>query len=143
MLKIPPDFTFVYQIGLFLVLFVLLKALWFGPALQVIRERAVRSEGAVKEARAIQAEAEKLRAEHEATLEAARAEAQRDMQEVVRAAEAEQKRMIDAARADARRTLEDVRARMAEEIAAARRGLRDSAGEIARAVAQKILGRPV
>ena len=45
-------------------------------------------------------------------------------------------------RADAQRTLTDVRAQVDEEVASARLGLRDSAGEIARIVAQKILGRP-
>jgi len=135
------DYTFVVQIALFVALWVVLKRLWFDPALRVIRETA-RSEGAVREARAIQAEAERLRAEHAAALDQAKGEAQSEMQEILRQAEAEQQRLISEARADAQRTLTDVRAQVAEEVASARLGLRDSAGEIARIVAQKILGRP-
>jgi F0F1-type ATP synthase membrane subunit b/b' len=141
MLKIPPDITFVYQIGLFLILWFLMKRLWVDPALRVIRERASRSEGAVQEARAIQDEAGRLRAEHAAALAAARGEAQREMQEILRGAEAEQKRLIAEARAEAERTLDEARARMAEDVATARRALLDSAGELARMVAQKVLGR--
>jgi F-type H+-transporting ATPase subunit b len=143
MLKIPPDYTFVVQIVIFVVLWIALKRLWFDPALRVIRERAARSEGTVAEARAIQAEAERLRARHAAALDEARVEAQREMQEVLRAAETEQKRYIAEAREEAHRTLAEMRTRVAEEVAIARRGLRDSAQDVARIVAEKVLGRRV
>src|SRR5213083_230920 len=141
MLKIPPDQTFLIQIAVFVVFWLLLRRLWFEPALRIIRERTVRSEGAIREARAIEAEAERLRAEHAAALDQAKGEAQSEMQEILRQAEAEQQRLISEARAEAQRTLTDVRAQVAEEVVSARLGLRDSAGEIARIVAQKILGR--
>jgi len=144
MIEIPPDLTTVaIQMLLFVGLWLALSRLWFRPALRLIHERTARSEGAVREAQAIQAEAERLRGEHAAALDQVRAEAQREMQEMLREAEAEQKRLIADARADARRTLTEVRSRIAEEVAAARRGLRDSAGELAQLVASKILGRPV
>src|SRR6476646_5798086 len=143
MLKIPPDYTFLVQIVIFVALWITLKRLWFDPALRIIRERAARSEGAVAEARAIQAEAERLRTQHAAALDEARAEAQREMQDVLREAEAEQKRLIDEAREDARRTLGEVRGRVAEEVAIARRGLRDAAEDVARIVTEKVLGRRV
>jgi F-type H+-transporting ATPase subunit b len=136
------DYTLLVQIALFVGLWLALKRLWFDPALRVIRERSLRSEGAVREARAIQAEAERLRAEHAAALEQTKGEAHDEMQEMLRQTEAEQQRLIAEARADAQRTLTDVRRRVEEEVAAARLGLRDSAGEIARIAAQKVLGRP-
>ena len=143
MLKIPPDYTFLVQIVIFVALWMALKRLWFDPALRLIRERAARSEGAIAEARGIQSEAERLRAQHAVALDEARAEAQREMQEVLRTAEAQQKRLIAEARDEARRTLEEVRGRVAEEVVIARRGLTDSAQEVARIVAQKLLGRAV
>ena len=143
MLKIPPDYTFVVQIALFLALWIVLKRFWFDPALRILRERASRSEGAVAEARAIQAEAERLRAEHAGALDEVRAEAQRDMQHIVREAEAEQKRIIEEAREEAQRAITDVRARIAEDVAVARQELRESAQDIARTVAEKVLGRGV
>jgi F-type H+-transporting ATPase subunit b len=143
MLKIPPDETFLIEILIFVVLWVVLKRLWFDPALRIVRERAARSEGGVAEARAIQAEAERLRAEHAAALEQARTEAQREMQDILRTAEAEQKRLIAEARSEAQGTLGEVRTRIAEEVTAARRELRDQAEQIAREVARKVLGRAV
>jgi F-type H+-transporting ATPase subunit b len=143
MLKIPPDQTFLVEIAIFVVLWLVLKRLWFDPALKVIRERATRSEGAVQEARAIQAEAERLRAEHASALDQTRSEAQHEMQELLRGAEAEQKRLLHGAREEARRTLSEARAWIAEEVAAARRSLRDQAEQIAREVTRKVLGRAV
>src|SRR5947209_8137526 len=99
------DYTLLVQMALFVALWLLLKRLWFDPALRVIRERAARSEGAVREARAIQAEAERLRAEHAAALEQTKGEAHDEMQEMLRQTEAEQQRLIAQARADAQRTL--------------------------------------
>ena len=63
MLKIPPDSTFVVQMLVFAVLFFVLRRWWFEPALRVIEERRRRSEGAVVEARAMEAEVVRLRAE--------------------------------------------------------------------------------
>jgi F0F1-type ATP synthase membrane subunit b/b' len=143
MLKIPPDYTFLVQIVIFVALWIVLKRLWFDPALRIVRERASRSEGAIAEARAIKEEAEHLAARHAAALDEAKAEAQRQMQEALRKAEAEQKRLIDEAREETRHTLGEVRGRVAEEVAIARRGLRDSAEEVARIVAEKVLGRRV
>lgn len=129
------------EFALFVALWLVLKRLWFDPALKIIHERQKRSEGAIAEARTIQAEVEELRYQQEAVLAEARAEAHREMQDMVRAAEREQKQLIDAARADAERTVEEVRTKLAEDVAAARRALRDSAGDIARLVAAKVLGR--
>jgi F-type H+-transporting ATPase subunit b len=142
MLKIPPDYTFVVEIVIFVVLWLALKRWWFEPAMRIARERARRSEGAVAEARAIQAEAEQLRAQHAAALDQARSEAQREVQELIRTAEAEQKAMLAAAQDDAHRTINEVRARVAEEVTRARAELRDQARDIARDVARAILGRP-
>jgi F-type H+-transporting ATPase subunit b len=144
MLEIPPNFGIVAaQIAIFVVLWLVLKRLWFAPALRLMHERAARSEGAVEEARKIQAEAAALRAEHAAALEQVRAEAQREMQEIVRAAEVEQKRLIEAAREESQQDLSEARSRIAEEVAGARQRLRDAAGELAVLVAQKVVGRPL
>jgi F-type H+-transporting ATPase subunit b len=135
------NYAVFVQVVIFVALWLVLKRLWFDPVLRVLRERAARSEGALAEARTIQAETERLRAEHAAALDQARGEAQRDMQEILRQAEADQKRLIGEAREDAQRTLADARGRIAQEVVAARQGLRDSTHEIARLVAEKILGR--
>jgi F-type H+-transporting ATPase subunit b len=129
------------QVAIFVALWLVLKRFWFDPALRIVRERAARSEGAIAEARTIQTEAERLRAEHAAALEEARSEAQRQMQEIMRGAEAEQKKLIAEARDDAQRALGEIRSQVAQEVASARQSLRDEAHDIARLVAEKVLGR--
>ena len=143
MLEIPPNYyTVLAQIVVFVALWLVLKRFWFNPALRLLHERTKRSEGAVAEARGIEAEAQRLRSEHARALDEARTEARREMQDILRDAEQEQKRLIQEAREDAQRTLTDVRAQVVLEVANARQTLRDSAHEIARAVAEKVLGRP-
>ena len=144
MLKIPPDTNILVPIlVLFVVLWILLRRWWIDPALRVVKERSARSEGAVREAQAVQAEAEALRRQHAAALDETRAEAQREVQDILRAAEAEHKRLLTEAVDQAQRRLSDVRGRIGEEIAAARRALQGDGNAIAREVAAKVLGRAV
>jgi len=144
MLEIPPNFrVLLIEATIFVVLWIVLSRLWFGPAMRVIHERNARSAGAIEKARAIQAEAEALRARHAAAIEEARAEAHRDMEEVIRDAQAEQRRLIGEARDETHRVLTDARGKIAEEVAAARQELRTQAESIAKEVARKVLGRTV
>jgi F-type H+-transporting ATPase subunit b len=140
---LKPEPAFYIQIVLFVGLWWVLRRWWFEPALRVLRERATRSEGALAEARAVEAEAARLAREHAAALDRARHEAERDVQEILRAAEAEQKRTIAEATAEAERMLAEARGRIAEEVATARRELHGQVRVIARAVAEKVLGRAV
>jgi len=137
------DASLVYQIVLFVALWLLLKRLWFDPAMAVLKERTVRSEGAIAEARKVREEAERLRRDHEAALAQARVEAQREVQEILRASEQEQRRLIDEATAEAQQTLADARVRIAEDVAAARKHLRADVDGIAREIARAVMGRTV
>jgi F-type H+-transporting ATPase subunit b len=144
MLQIPPDFqTLLVQAAIIVVLWITLSRLWFGPAMRVLHERTTRSEGAVERARAVQTEAEALRARHAAALEEARTEAQREMEGILRDADAEQRRLIGEARDEAQRVLGEARTRIAEDVSAARQELRTQARQIAAEVARKVLGPSV
>ena len=144
MLEIPPDFrTLLIEATIFVVLWIVLSRLWFGPAMRVIRERNASSAGALEKAKAIQAEAEALRARHAAAVEEARAESHKETEEIMRAAEAEQRKLLGEARDEAQRVLTDARGRIAEEVASARQELRKQADHIAKEVARTVLGRPV
>ncbi len=57
MLTFPPDWTFLFQIFLFLVLWIFLKRLLFDPVLSVLEGRKGRSEGTLEEARRSREEA--------------------------------------------------------------------------------------
>jgi F-type H+-transporting ATPase subunit b len=137
------NYSLAVQAALFVALWLVLKWFWFDPALKVIAERVTRSEGQVREARALEAEIEKLRSEHQAALQQARTEAQREVADIMRRAEAEQKQLIAQATDDAQRTLAEIRGRVAEEVAAARRTLSADVGTLAREVARRVLERAV
>jgi F-type H+-transporting ATPase subunit b len=137
------NYSLVVQAALFVALWLVLKRLWFDPAMRVIAERGTRSEGQIQEARALEAEIEKLRREHQAALQQARTEAQREVADIMRRAEAEQKQLIAQATDDAQRTLTEIRGRVAEEVADARRTLSADIGALAREVAGRVMGRAV
>lgn len=143
MLQIPPDYTFLVQIALFIVLWVALKRLWFDPAMAVSKERAIRSEGAIAEAKSLQGRAEAMRAEHAQKLAEARAEAQREAHEILRAAETEHRRLVGEASEEAQKTIAEARQRIAEDVATARRALRSDVETLARDVARVVMGRSV
>jgi F-type H+-transporting ATPase subunit b len=137
------NYSLVLQIALFLALWAALKRLWFEPTMRVLKERAKRSEGEIAKARELEGEVERLRHEHHAALQHAKAEAQREVAEIMRRAEVEQKQLIAQANEDAQRTLAEVRARVAEDVAAARKTLSSEVGAIAREVTSRALGRAV
>src|SRR5262249_14470434 len=114
------NYSLVLQIVLFVALWAALKRLWFDPAMRLLAERQRRSEGEIEKARALAAEIERLRHEHNTALQHAKSEVQREAAEMIRHAEAEQKQLIAHASEDAQRTLVEVRARVAEDVAAAR-----------------------
>lgn len=137
------NYSLVLQIVLFVALWIALKRLWFEPAMRLIAERQRRSEGEVEKARALSAEVERLRRDHNAALQHAKSEVQREVAEIMRQAEAEQKQLIAQASDDAQRTLATVRARVAEDVAAARKTLSAEVGAIAHEVARRVVGRAV
>jgi F-type H+-transporting ATPase subunit b len=137
------NYSLALQIVLFVALWVALTRFWFAPAMRLIKERQRRSEGEVEKARALEAEVERLRHEHNAALQHARSEVQREVGEIMRQAEAEQKRLIAQASEEAQQTLTAVRARVADDVAAARKTLSAEVGAIAHEVARRVVGRAV
>lgn len=144
-MDIPAEFfpVLLAQIALFVGLWVVLKRLWFEPALKVIAAREKRSHGAVLEAKRLQDDTERMRREYTAAIEQARAEAQKEVQEMLRQAEAEQRQIIARANEDARRTAGEVREVVARDVAEARQRLHDDVRAIAGEVARTVLGRAV
>jgi len=144
-MEIPKEFVpiLLVQIALFLGLWVVLKRVWFEPALKIIAAREKRSEGALAQAKLLQVEADGLRQAHAAAVEQAKGEGQREVQEMLRQAEAEHRRLIGAANDAAQRTLDEMRGQIAKELATAREELRGTVETIAREVAKAVIGRAV
>ena len=143
MLSFPPDWTFVFQILLFLVLWTFLRRLLFEPNLAVLKTREDRGAGALKEASQVKAEAEEMGEQYRTRLTEIRAGAMQQVDIVYREAEEQTRALLVSARADAARTVAGMRETLAQELAEARQSLTASVPTFSREIAAKLLGRPL
>ncbi len=143
MLSFPPDWTFVLQIVLFLVLWTVLRRFLFEPNLAVLRERAQRTTGAVHEASHLRKLAEEMAERYKTQLSQARAQSLQEVERASHEAEEQAHALLESARAEAARMTLEMRESLHREMAAARQGLEAYIPEFSRDIAQKLLGRPL
>jgi F-type H+-transporting ATPase subunit b len=136
-----PDWTFLFQIALFLVLWNFLRQFLFEPNFQVLKSREERSTGALQEASRIKAEVEAMGEQYRTRLTEARVGASQQVDTIYKAAETEAQSVVDAARAEATTIVTQMRTNLQQEIAEARRSLEERAPDFSREIAQKLLGR--
>jgi F-type H+-transporting ATPase subunit b len=137
------DQSLIFQAVLFLALWMFLRKFLFEPHLAVIQQRTQRSEGALKEAQQVRADAESIETRYKAQLAETRTGTMQQVDAVYRAAEEQAKSLTDAARAEANQTLATMRVSLQQEIDAARKDLEARAPEFARTISEKLLGRPL
>ncbi|MBI3795698.1 MAG: ATP synthase F0 subunit B [Deltaproteobacteria bacterium] len=143
MLSFPPDWTFVFQIILFLVLWTYLRRLLFEPNLAVLKSREERSAGALQEASRVKAEAEAISEQYRTQLAGIRVGAMQQVDAVYREAEEQTHELLESARANAAHTMAGLRETLAQELAQARQSLTASVPTFSREIATKLLGRPL
>ena len=143
MLSFPPDWTFVFQIALFLVLWTFLRRLLFEPNLAVLQDREQRGAGALQDASRVKAEAEEMAEQYKARLAETRAGVMQQVDMVYREAEEQARELVEAARAEATRTVASMRDTLSRELIEARRGLEERVPEFSHEIAAKLLGRPL
>jgi len=136
-----PDWTFLFQIALFLLLWTFLRRSLFEPNFAVIKAREERGAGAVKEASRVKAEAQAMGEQYAAQLLEARTGATQQVDALYRDAEAQAQSVINAARDDAAQTIAQMRDSLQKEIIEARQSLEARAPEFSNEIAQKLLGR--
>ncbi|HVY46851.1 MAG TPA: ATP synthase F0 subunit B [Minicystis sp.] len=142
-ITLDADLSFLAQFALFTLFVTLLKPLLFDPLLRLFEERERRTEGAKKEARAMDAEAGELLQRYEAELERVRREAAVDRDRLrAEAARLEAQIMADA-RAETARILETGKERIGREVSALRAELEAMQPELAAQIASKLLDREV
>jgi F0F1-type ATP synthase membrane subunit b/b' len=137
------DWTFAFQIILFLVLWAFLRRFLFEPHFDVIEQREHRSEGAIKQAQQVKAEVGEMEAQYKSRLAATRTGAMQQVDIVSREAEEQARAITDATRTEADKILSDMRATLQQEIANTRKELQSRAPEFARNISEKLLGRPL
>jgi F-type H+-transporting ATPase subunit b len=142
-LSFPPDWTFVFQIVLFLALWTVLRRLLFEPNLAVLKNREQRTAGALKEANQIKTEAEQMGEQYRTQLAQTRGQALQHVERVYREAEEHAHMLLEAARTEAARVTASMRETLKQDVGAARRGLESRIPEFSREIAEKLLGRPL
>ena len=133
------DKSLIIQAINFLLLLFILTKLLYRPLLAKMEERSQAIKKSLEEAQAARAEAQQQREEHAAKIQAAHAEAQAIRAAALKEAADEQRRLVDAARAEASRLVEGARAEMEQDIRRARQELRQEVGDLAVAVAERLI----
>ena len=137
------DWTFAFQIILFLVLWAFLRRFLFEPHFEVMEQREHRSEGAIKQAQRVKVEVGEMEEQYTSRLAATRTGAMQQVDTVSREAEGQAQAITDVARNEADKILSDMRATLQQEIANTRKELQSRAPEFARNISEKLLGRPL
>jgi len=136
---ISVDKSLIVQIVNFLILLFILKRLLYKPFLAKMEERTSTIQKALDEAKAARAEAAKQQEDNEARLRAAYAEAAAVREQALKEAAEESRKHIAAAQAQSRKMVEDTKAQLDTEVRRAREELRREVGDLAVAVAEKLV----
>ncbi len=137
------DATFVLQMGVFALLFVVLKPVLFDPMLKLFEERERRTDGARVAARKMDEQAGELLQRYEAELEKVRRAATEERERLRAEGSRLEAQILAEARADVAKIVEEGSAKIALEASAVRSQLKAQSGQIAREVAARVLGREV
>ncbi|HXG51903.1 MAG TPA: hypothetical protein VNN77_10900 [candidate division Zixibacteria bacterium] len=137
------DQSIIYQILLFLLLWVVLSRLLFRPYLHVLEERERRTSGTEQEANRLAGEAARLKGEYEERIAQAQAAGAAARDAVVQEGREQRERIIAEARREAAATLERIRRELHEQMQRERAIAAAEADLVAREMASKVLGRRV
>ncbi len=138
---VPDPVLLIFLIVFFCALVFVVNQLIFRPVFAVLEEREARVDGARLKAEQVAAEADSLLEAYDASISGARADADRARKERLAAVRVEQSSSTAAARAEAETRVETARNDLAQTLAEARQGLQAASRDLARAAAQRILGR--
>jgi F-type H+-transporting ATPase subunit b len=137
------DYSVVYQIILFLILWVILRKILFRPYLQLLEERERKTTGAQHDSVELEHEGARLRAQYEEKIAQAQAAGYANWEATVQEARRERERVLSQAREEAMKLLEAVRREVESQMQKERQLAAIEARVIAQEMATKILGRKV
>ncbi len=135
------DKSLIVQAINFIILLVILTKLLYKPFLAKMEERTQAIKKSLDEAQAARAEAARQREENEARLRSAHAEAAAIRGQALKGAAEEQRKLVDAARAESQRLIDTAKAQLDADVRRAREELRRDVGDLATAVAEKLIRR--
>ena len=137
------DSSVIWQILLFLVLWLVISKVLFRPYMALLEDREHRTTGAYDNSYHLEHEAERLRAEYEQAIADAVAAAEGNKAAIVQEARQQREARLSDAREDAARILERVRVEIQGQLARERELAVREADAVAHDMVEKILGRRV
>jgi F-type H+-transporting ATPase subunit b len=137
------DITFVAQVVLFILLFLVLRPLLFEPMMRLFDERERRIDGAKKEAREMYAEADQKMAKYEEELADVKREAGEEREKLRGEGHRREQAILAKVRTETNATVEQGRETIQREAEALRKELTVAAQSLSREIAGRVLGREV
>ena len=142
MLSFPPDWTFIAQIVLFLIVWTCLRRLLFEPNLSVLKTRKQRTEGAMQESARVKADVEQMNEQYRARLATTRTEARHKVDTIYKNAELQARSVVEAARKEAAKSVASIRQTLSQDVENTRQSLEELLPQFAREISEKLLERP-
>ena len=137
------DISILYQVILFILLWLVLNKILFQPYSALLEERERRTSGAQHDSADLEHEGARLRAQYEEKIAQAQSSAAADRERILHTAREERERTLAQARQEAEQHLAGVRREIAAVLEVERRLAAAEAGTIAAEIASKVLGRKV
>jgi F-type H+-transporting ATPase subunit b len=137
------DISILYQIILFVLLWLALNKILFQPYLQLLSEREQKTTGAQHDSSDLEYEAARLRAQYEEKIAQARSAAAAERERILQSAREDRESILGHAREEAEQHLARVRQDIATALETERRLAAAEATAIAVDIANKLLGRKV
>jgi F-type H+-transporting ATPase subunit b len=137
------DYTVVYQMIIFLIVWVILTRVLFRPYLKLIEERERRTAGTEHESADLAREGERLKAQYEERVTQAQAAALAAKEAILDEARQQRDQLISRAREEAASILEQVRQEIDRQVEKEKQLASAEVAVIAQNLAGKVLGRNV
>ena len=137
------DISILYQIVLFIILWLILNRVLFKPYLKLLEAREQRTTGAQLDCSDLEHEGARLRAQYEEQIAQARAAGYAVKEAILQNGRLEREKILAEAREEAAKTLERARREIAIAVEQERRIATAEAAALAADMASKALGRKV
>jgi F-type H+-transporting ATPase subunit b len=137
------DYSVIYQIVIFLVLWIILSKVLFHPYLNLLEQRERRTTGAQHDSTDLEREGARLRAQYEEKIAQAQTAGYAAKEAILQEARQQREKVLAQVREEATSMLEDVRRELANQVQRERQVAMAEIRTIAQEMASKILGRNV
>ena len=137
------DISILYQIVIFLVLWLILSKVLFRPYLNLLEERERKTSGARHDTGELEQAGARLKAEYEGKISQARSAGTAAKDAIIQEGRQERERLLQQAREEAARALESVRREVQSQLERERELAAAEVAGVAQDMASKLLGRKV